>query len=262
MRNILLKLKYLGTAYHGWQVQDNAHSVQEELQNAIERILGSREAVTGCSRTDSGVHANMYCCTLHTNSTIDCYKLQGALNAKLPSDIAVFECADMPEDFHPRYSCTAKQYVYKIYNASARDPFLENRALHYRPLLDETLLDKQAKDYIGTHDFTSFCSVKSDLEDNTRTVYDASVTRDGDVVTFTVTADGFLYNMVRIMAGTLLFISEGKREQGSIPQIIAAENRNAAGVTAPPHGLYLNRVYYGDFEILKEDGGGNNAESK
>lgn len=259
MRNILLKLKYLGTAYHGWQVQDNAHSVQEELQDAIEKILGSRESITGCSRTDSGVHANMYCCTLCTDSDIDCYKLQGALNAKLPNDISVFSCEDVSEDFHPRYSCTAKQYVYKIYNASARDPFFENRALHYRPLIDEEFLNNQARDYIGTHDFTSFCSTKSDLEDNVRTVYDASVTRDGDVVTFTVTADGFLYNMVRIMVGTLLFISEGKREQNSIPKMIEAKDRKVAGATAPPHGLYLNRVYYEDFEILKY-GGENNAK--
>ena len=260
MRNILLKLKYLGTAYHGWQVQDNAHSVQEELQDAVEKILGSREAVTGCSRTDSGVHANMYCCTLRTESDIDCYKLQGALNAKLPKDISVFGCEDVSADFHPRYSCKAKQYVYRIYNASARDPFFENRALHYRPVIDEVLLDNQAQDYIGTHDFTSFCSTKSDIEDNTRTVYDAHVTRDGDVVTFTVTADGFLYNMVRIMVGTLLFISEGKRETDSIPAIIEARDRNAAGATAPPHGLYLNRVYYDeDFEFLK-DGGENDAK--
>lgn len=258
MRNILLKLKYLGTAYHGWQVQDNAHSVQEELQDAIEKILGVREAVTGCSRTDSGVHANMYCCTLHTDSNIDCYKLQGALNAKLPLDISVFECIDMPKEFHPRYSCTAKQYIYKIYNASARDPFFENRALHYRPHIDEDFLDKQAKAYIGTHDFSSFCSAKSDVPDNVRTVYDATVKRDGDVVVFTVTADGFLYNMVRIMVGTLLFISEGKRGRDTIPEIIAAKDRSAAGTTAPPHGLYLNCVYYDDFD--KEYGGEENAD--
>ena len=245
MRNIFLKLKYIGTAYHGWQVQENAQSVQQVLQDAIEAVTGSRGCVTGCSRTDAGVHANMYCCTLKTESEIDCYKLQGALNAKLPRDISVYACMDVDADFHPRYSCTAKQYVYKIYNGVARDPFFENRALYYRPHLDENLLNAEAKYYIGTHDFTSFCSTKSDVEDNTRTVYDASVSRDGDVVTFTVTADGFLYNMVRIMVGTLLFISEGKRKTGSIPDIIKAKDRNSAGMTAVSCGLYLNKVFYG-----------------
>ena len=246
MRNILLKLNYIGTAYHGWQVQSNAHTVQEEVQDAVEKILGKREPIKGCSRTDAGVHANMYCCTIQTENPVDRYRLQGGLNAKLPSDIAVFDCKDMPLDFHPRYSCTAKQYIYKIYNASARNPFYENRALHYRPKLSENLLNEQARQYIGTHDFTSFCNVKSDVESNVRTVYDASVTRDGDVVTFTVTADGFLYNMVRIMVGTLLFISSGKREMDSIPKIIEGEDRTLAGCTAPPQGLYLNKVFYDD----------------
>ena len=244
MRNILLELKYLGTEYHGWQVQENAHTVQEELQNAVELILSKREPITGCSRTDTGVHANMYCCTLRTESNIDCYKLMGALNAKLPSDISVVDCKDMPEDFHPRYSCVAKQYKYKIYNKSSRNPFYEGRALHYRPHIDVDFLNEQAKDFIGTYDFTSFCSIKTDVEDTVRTVYDASVTIEDDLIVFTVVADGFLYNMVRIMVGTLLFISEGKRKPGSIKEIIAKKDRKSAGITARACGLYLDKVYY------------------
>ena len=244
MRNILLKLKYLGTEYHGWQVQANAHTVQEELQNAIEQILGKREPVTGCSRTDTGVHANEYVCTVHTESLIECYRFQGGLNAKLPSDIAVFYCVDMPLDFHPRYSCKGKQYIYKIYNASARNPFYENRALHYRPKLDENMLNEQAQAFVGTHDFTSFCNIKAMNDTNVRTVKAASVTREGDMVTFTVTADGFLYNMVRIMVGTLLFIANGNRDKDSIPDILNGKDRRLAGMTAPPEGLYLNKVFY------------------
>lgn len=249
MRQILLELKYLGTNYHGWQVQDNAGTVQETLQDAVESILGVRESVTGCSRTDSGVHANSYFCTVRTESCIDNYKFKGALNAKLPQDISVVNASDVTSDFHPRYSCISKQYIYKIHNSAARDPFLEGRALHYKPRIDEKLLDEQAKDYIGTHDFTSFCGAKSDIIDCTRTVYSASVERYGDLVVFSVTGDGFLYNMVRIMVGTLLFINEGKLEKGCIPDILNARNRKLAGQTAPAHGLYLNKVFYGGEDL-------------
>lgn len=245
MRQILLKLKYLGTNYHGWQVQDNALTVQEVIQDALESIFHERPDVKGCSRTDAGVHANMYCCSFCIDSDIDLYRLMGGLNAKLSPDISCFDASDVPLDFHPRYSATGKQYIYKIYNGVARDPFYEGRALYYKPHIDADMLDREAKAFIGTHDFTSFCGVKCDKEDRTRTITDASVTRDGDLVTFSVTGDGFLYNMVRIMVGTLLFINEGKREMGSIPDIIEAKDRTRAGQTALPFGLYLNQVFYG-----------------
>lgn len=245
MRNILLKLRFLGTAYHGWQVQANAKSVQEVLQDAVEAIFGSRETVTGCSRTDSGVHANMYCCTLRTEKDISCYRLIAALNAKLPLDIAVYEAKDVPEEFHPRYDCIAKQYIYLFSNGTARNPFYENRAYYYHHPLDADFLNTQVQDFVGTHKFSSFTNNAEEVNGNIRTVRAASVTRDGDIVTFQVEADGFLYNMVRIMAGTLIFLSEGKRPPGSIPDILRAEDRRMAGPTAPACGLYLNHVYYG-----------------
>lgn len=245
MRNILLKLKYLGTNYHGWQVQSNASTVQETLQDALFEILQKREDIKGCSRTDAGVHANMYCCTLKTESKIENYKLMGALNSRLPEDISVFSVEDVPEDFHPRYSCTGKQYVYKIYNSVSRDPFFHGRALWYKPHLDEKLLDREAQDFLGTHDFTTFCGSKTDVEECTRTIYDISVKREGELVTISITGDGFLYNMVRIIVGTLLFINEGKRMPGTVPYMIKGKNRSLAGQTAPAHGLYLNEVYYG-----------------
>ncbi len=248
MRNILLKLKYLGTNYHGWQVQSNASTVQETLQDAVEQILQRREDIKGCSRTDAGVHANMYCCTLKTESEIECYKLMGALNSALPCDISVFSVEDVPFDFHPRYSCTAKQYIYKIHNSVARDPFLYGRALHYKPYIDEVMLNSEAQDFLGTHDFTTFCGTKTDVEDCVRTIYDISVKRDGELVTISVTGDGFLYNMVRIIVGTLLFINEGKCSQGSIPWMILGKDRSLAGQTAPACGLYLNKVFYGGEE--------------
>ncbi len=244
MRNLFLKIQFDGTAYHGWQVQQNALTVQETLQDALEQICSKRDNIVGCSRTDAGVHANMYCCNIRTESPIACEKLVNALNALLPRDIAALECKEVDWDFHARYDCKSKEYIYKIWNSPNKHPFLYGYSLHYKYRLDEAMLDRQAKDFIGTHDFTSFCAAGSSVEDTVRTVMNASVERDGDMLTFRVEADGFLYNMVRIMTGTLLDIAKGKIPQNSIPQIIDSRNRFAAGQTAPAHGLYLNNIHY------------------
>ncbi len=244
MRNLLLTLSFDGSAYHGWQVQENAVTVQQALQDALEHICGVRDNIVGCSRTDSGVHANMYCCNLRTEHTIPCDRLVTALNAVLPRDIAVSNCEQVPFDFHARYDCTSKEYIYKIWNSPNKNPFLYNYSLHYKYPLDAEMLDGQAKQYIGEYDFASFCAAGSSVASTVRNVTNASVTRDGDMVVFTVEANGFLYNMVRIMVGTLIDISSGKREKDSIGDIISAKNRDRAGFTAPPHGLYLNKVNY------------------
>ncbi len=244
MRNLLLTLSFDGGNYHGWQVQANAASVQQTLQDAFEQICGSRDNVIGCSRTDAGVHANMYCCNIRTASGIDCDKLVLALNAVLPDDIAVISCAEVPYEFHARYDCQSKEYIYRIWNSPVRNPFLRGRALHYKYELDAEMLSGQAKQFIGTHDFSAFCAAGSSVEDTVRTVTFAGVHREGDEVIFTVCANGYLYNMVRIMVGTLIYIAEGKIERDTIGDIIASLNRERAGVTAPPHGLYLNEVKY------------------
>ena len=244
MRNLLLTIKYDGKAYHGWQVQKNAVSVQQVFQDAVEKVFLSRLDIKGCSRTDSGVHANMYCLTLRTDMNITDEGVVFALNSKLPEDIAVVDCKQVADDFHPRYSCLSKEYLYKVYNGRIRDPFYAGYAFHYRRPIDADYLNQECKAFIGTYDFKGFCSAKSDVEDTVRTVKNFSVYRNGDMVYFKVEADGFLYNMVRIMVGTLLFINEGKIKRGALSGIIDSKRRDKAGKTAPPWGLYLNKINY------------------
>ena len=245
IRNLLLTITYDGKCFHGWQIQENAYTVQEALQTALGKIIGDGFDVKGCSRTDSGVHANRYCVSLKTAHPIPCERLKAALNRWLPLSVAVLECEEAALDFHARYSCKSKEYIYKIWNSQVRSPFLEGYALHYRYPLDVEALNNAAQAYVGRHDFTSFCTLdKREQGDMTREVKHFSVTRDGDMVIMRVEADGFLYNMVRIMVGTLLRIAQGKIPPDGIPAIIDKKDRQYAGPTAPACGLYLNRVFY------------------
>ena len=243
-RNILMTIQYDGRKYHGWQVQQNAVTVQEVFQDAIQSVTGLRHDVKGCSRTDSGVHAFMYVLNFRTECTIPPEKLRLAVQHFLPDDIAVLDCREVPYDFHARYACAGKEYVYKIWNSPLHNPFLKGLALFYPYPLDEKMLNICAADYIGTHDFAAFCASGSSVLSTVRTVTDLEVTRQGSNVTMRVRADGFLYNMVRIMVGTLLDISQGKIGRDEIPSILLSCDRERAGVTAPPQGLYLNRVFY------------------
>ena len=245
MRNLLLTICYDGTQYHGWQIQQNSLAVQQVFQTALQKVLGDVPDLKGCSRTDSGVHAYAYCISLKTEHSIPCDRLLGALNHFLPTDIVVLNCKEVAPDFHARYSCRGKEYVYKIWNNPIRSPFLQGYALHYWYRLDLEKLNEAAQYFVGSHDFTSFCTLDSrERGDMTRTVTKAELKKEGDLIIFTVAADGFLYNMVRIMVGTLLHVAQGKFEPQDIPNIIEAKNRKAAGPTAPPYGLYLNQVFY------------------
>jgi tRNA pseudouridine38-40 synthase len=244
MRNLLFTISFCGTAYHGWQVQNNAVTVQQTVQDAIEKIIQKRENIVGCSRTDAGVHANMYCFNMKTESVIPCEKLVSGINAMLPDDISVIDCSEVNESFHARYDCKRKEYKYLILNSKISNPFLVNRAFLYPYKIDVAFLNEQAKQFIGRFDYSAFCNAGSSVEDTVRSVDFASVTRDVDLVEFTVSADGFLYNMVRIMVGTLLDISSGKIPENSIKDIILSKNRDSAGFTAPGCGLYLNKVEY------------------
>ncbi len=244
MRNLLLTLRYDGTDFHGWQLQPNAVTVQQELCNAFRKISGNDENIIGCSRTDTGVHANMFCCNVCTECQVSTEKLPDALNFYLPATVSVYDCKEVDYDFHARYDCKGKEYVYLIYNGKYRNPFYENKALFYPYTIDAEMLDKQAKDFIGVHDFSAFCSAGTEITDKTREIYDCSVSRNGDIVEIRVSGNGFLYNMVRIIVGTLLDIQRGKIQKDSIKEIINSLDRNNAGVTAPGCGLYLNKVYY------------------
>ncbi|MCM1363361.1 MAG: tRNA pseudouridine(38-40) synthase TruA [Faecalibacterium sp.] len=243
-RNIKLTLRYDGSGFHGWQFQPNCISVEQELKQACKRILGEDVKLHSCSRTDTGVHANMFCCNFHTDCLRDNYKIILGLNAVLPESIAVYGCDDVPVDFHSRYDCKGKEYIYKIWNGKQRNPFYNNYALHFPRYLDENFLNSQASQFIGTHDFSAFCASGCTVKDHVRTVYDCSVERNGELITFSVRGDGFLYNMVRIMVGTILDISDGKIEPNMISEIIDSQKREKAGITAKPQGLYLNKVFY------------------
>lgn len=254
-RNLLLTISFDGSKFHGWQIQNNAYTVQECFQQALSSVLKHSVQIKACSRTDTGVHARNFCVSLITESPIPCERLVGALNHFLPLSIVVKSCKEMPMDFHARYSCLGKEYVYEIWNNKIRDPFSDGRVLHFWYDIDENILNEAAKHFIGTHDFTSFCTKDArKLEDLTRTVYNASVHREGEKIIFTVSADGFLYNMVRIMVGTLLKVQEGKIKPEDIPNIINAKNREKAGPTAVPFGLYLNKVFYKESDINEEKG--------
>lgn len=247
-RNLLVVISYDGSKYHGWQIQKNAVTIQEVFQNALEKVICEQTDIKGCSRTDTGVHANMYAISFKTFSKISYDNLVCALNRFLPPDIAAKSCIPVPCDFHARYSCIGKEYVYKIWNHNVRNPFLNEKALHYWYPLNINELSAAANHFVGEHDFTSFATLdKREAKNMIRTIQSFEVYKNSineNMIELKVRADGFLYNMVRIMTGTILRVAQGKISQKDIPKIIEAKNRNAAGPTAPAHGLYLNRVFY------------------
>ena len=243
MTNILLTLRFDGTAYHGWQVQKNALSVQQVLQDALETMLGKRPPVTGCSRTDSGVHALAYCVNFRHDTGIPHTAFVPGLNTLLPDDIAVLSACLMPEDFHARYSAAGKSYVYQIDTGQVRDPFLQKYVWRYPYPLDAQQMNADAQALLGKHDFTSFRAAGGKEGDPVRTVKGCHVERTGDVVRIRIEADGFLYNMVRIIVGTLIGRQNGTVGR-QIEEVIRARDRSAAGITVPPHGLFLEQVYY------------------
>ncbi len=246
MRNLKVCIAYNGAAYHGFQRQSNAVTIQQVLEDGLRKLLKTPTTINGCSRTDTGVHAKQFFFSFRTNSSIPCDGFVKGMNALLPDDIAVLSCEDADEDFHARFSAKGKEYIYRVKNTPQRDVFTDRLALWYHGALDEQVMDKAAKLFIGEHDFAAFCKAeaKEHLKSTVREVYDFSVRRENDEVIFTVSGSGFLHNMVRIMVGTLIYVSEGKRTESDILRSLETGVRETAGKTIDPRGLYLNRVFY------------------
>ncbi len=240
----LLEIAYLGTNYCGWQVQPNGLTVQEVLQNALESVLKHRPNVSGCSRTDSGVHAKSFFCHFDTDSTISNEGLVLGLNTHLPKDISALKCYDVKNDFHARYSSTGKTYRYSVYCSDIKNPFLEGRALRIKHKIDFQKALEFCGLITGKHNFEAFSSVHRTVKDTVRTVFEAKVTPTEVGFDFVVTADGFLYNMVRIMVGCLLDYSFGKLSKEKVQEAFETGNRSLLGATASPVGLYLEKVHY------------------
>lgn len=244
MKRIKLTIAYDGTNYCGWQVQPNGITVEEVVNKALKKLTGEDIQVIGASRTDSGVHALANVAVFDTHTTIPPERISYALNQRLPEDIVIVKSEEVAEDFHPRYCDCSKTYEYHILNT--RIPIPTKRLTNYFVSydLDVEKMRKAAGYLIGEHDFVSFCNVRTDVEDTVRTVTELEILKDGEEITIRISGNGFLYNMVRIIVGTLIRVGRGFYEPEKVKEILEAKDRKAAGVTAPPHGLILAEIRY------------------
>ena len=240
----MLKLSYDGTRYHGFQRQKNGISVQEEIENAIFDITGEKASLSGCGRTDAGVHAEEYYANFETASGIPCEKIPLALNSKLSEDIRISAAYEVREDFHARFSALKKAYSYTVDNASSANVFLRKYSWFYPKKLDVDKMRAAAGHIVGEHDFAAFMAAGSPVRSTVRNVEYIEIKKTGNTIEIEVCANGFLYNMVRIIVGTLVYVGAGKLNAEDIPEIIASGNRVLAGKTAPAKGLRLKRVVY------------------
>lgn len=243
-RNIRLTIEYEGTAYAGWQVQGNAVSIQQVIEAAIRSVTGERSRLVGSGRTDSGVHARGQVANFFTSSNIPPERLAYALNATLPADIRILKAEEVDLSFHARYHAKKKEYRYTLYTGPHGTAIDRRTCVHVRGPLDVEAMQQAAKCLMGTHDFAAFQGANSSAKTTVRTIYRAEWTRDGDKLYFDIVGNGFLYNMVRIIVGTLLQVGRGKRPPEDMVRLMAPARRDEAGPTAPAKGLCLMRVYY------------------
>lgn len=244
MQNIKLTLRYDGSSYHGWQIQNNAVTVQQTVTDAIKKITGESVNLIGCGRTDAGVHANRYICNFKTKSLIPPERYSYALNTHLPADIVCVKSSVEDDEFHAKYSAKKKNYVYRILNSEYPDPFLRKRAWHIKGRLDIDEMSRAAEAFVGTHDFAGFASSGLTVKTTVRTIYKCRVYNDGECLIIDIEGNGFLYNMVRIIAGTLVWVGMGKLRADDMSDIIKSCDRKRGGITAPPDGLFLWGVEY------------------
>ena len=250
-RNLKVWIAYRGTRYHGFQRQSNALAVQEVLEEKVSKVLNEPVTIYGCSRTDTGVHANRYCFNVYTSSNIRNIGFVRGVNGELPADISVLSCEDAPPEFHARYDCVGKEYLYRIHASESKNPFETDLSYHYRRPLDIDRVREAADHFVGTHDFASFCADCTNVSTTIRTIYSLDIEKSGTSVIMLVKGDGFLYNMIRIIAGTLIDVNERRFDPSDMPAILAARDRLSAGRTAMAHGLYLNRVFYDKEELYR-----------
>jgi len=245
LRNICLLVSYDGTRYHGFQTQPNGNTIQDRLEDAIRKLTGEEVRVTGSGRTDAGVHARGQVVNFHTLSRIPAERWALALNSRLPEDIVVRAAAEVDPSFHARRDAVAKTYRYTINTNRFPDVFCRRYQYHHPTPLDTGAMREGLRHLVGEHDFTSFCSIHTAAADRVRTIFEARLAEEpGGLLNLVLTGNGFLYNMVRIIAGTLLQVGEGKLPPDRVAAILAAKDRSLAGPTAPAHGLTLMEVGY------------------
>lgn len=239
MKRIKMTVAYDGTNYCGWQVQPNGITIEQVLNEKLSRLFGEEIVVSGASRTDSGVHSLGNICVFDTNTRMPGDKICYAINQSLPDDIVVVDSVEVADDWHPRYVNSTKTYEYRILNRKFPDPTrrLDTYFFHYN--LDVYKMQKAADILVGEHDFKSFCSAGSQVKTTVRTIYSCDVNKKDDVITIRIKGNGFLYNMVRIIAGTLIKVGDGTISVDNMRSILEACDRNAAGPTAPAHGLTM-----------------------
>lgn len=244
MKRIKLTIAYDGTNYCGWQVQPNGITIEEVINKALRKLTGEEITVIGASRTDSGVHAMGNVAVFDTDTTIPADRIAVALNQRLPEDIVIVKSEEVASDFHPRYCDCSKTYEYHIINTRIPNPTkrLTNYFVSY--VLDIDKMRKAASYLVGEHDFVSFCNVRTDVENTVRCITELEILKCRDEITIRITGNGFLYNMVRIIVGTLIRVGRGFYEPEKVKEILEAKDRKAAGVTAPAHGLMLMEIEY------------------
>ena len=248
MKRIMLTVAYDGTDYHGWQYQNNGKTIEGELNKALSSLLQKNIEVIGASRTDAGVHAMCNVAVFDTDAGIPAEKYSYALNQMLPDDIRVRKSMEVPADFHPRKTDTVKTYEYRIDCEEFADPLKTRYAYFNYVPLDASKMQEAAFHLIGTHDFKSFCSVNTTATTTVRTIHDIQVIRDGVDIIVRVTGNGFLYNMVRIIVGTLMDVGRGKYESSKVKDILEACDRTCAGPTVPACGLMLKELRFFELE--------------
>jgi tRNA pseudouridine38-40 synthase len=244
MQKYLIKISFDGTDYHGWQVQPNGITVQESIQNAMKKLYGYAPDVTGCSRTDAGVHAEEFYCHFYLENDIVDSGIVAGLNSVLKEDVRVLSCVHINDDFHCRYNAKRKTYLYKIDTRKLTDPFISRYSYHYNVPLDINSMNEFCKSVIGVHDFEGFSSANKSVKETVREIYDCSVSDNQGILTFSVTGNGFLYNMVRILVGTAIEVGNGRLDENIADEIFKTKNRALGGFTAPAKGLFLKRVEY------------------